>query len=719
MTDAGDDVLLMQRLAEENAALRLRLADAEDTLRALRSGEVDAILVGEDVYVLEGADTAANRFRNDVLAQMDDAVFVLDAEGHVVYVNAAVERQYGVTAAEALGRPQAALFTQEWDSDAEEQTARGALDLEGFWRGRCTYRTPAGRRLLVECSKSRLRDARGNPAGLLVVARDFSVQAAAESALAASRARLQFALESARIGEWDLDLETDTSTRSLRHDMCFGYTAPVLRWGLKTFRSHVHPADLAQVEQTVAEAIGKRDEMHFECRVIWPDGSVHWIEVHATVFRQGGTARSMVGIVADVSERKLAEATLRDADRRKDVFLATLAHELRNPMAPISNSLAIMRRSDNPALHAQALTTVEKQLAHLVRLVDDLLDVSRISQGKMTLRLARIDVGSVLQSAIDSVVPRIEQKQHRLEVQWPDTPIALDGDMTRLTQALTNVLDNAAKYTQAGGHIQLSARREDGEAVISVRDNGAGIDPSKLGQVFELFTQVGRTRDQSQGGMGIGLALVKRLVEMHGGTVHARSAGEGRGSTVVLRLPLPLSDSQSMPLASLPVPAPSVGPAPVPPPEPAAAQACAAAALPDVPHTPLPAMIAINELSSTARRLRVLVVDDNADSADSLAMLLQLMGHESTIARDGEEAVALAASYLPDVILMDIGLPGVDGYEASRRIRAQAPERDVLLVALTGWGQAADRERSRQAGLDQHLVKPIDPEHLESLLSTV
>jgi len=683
-----DEALL--RLAEENAALRLRIADAEDTLRALRSGEVDAILVGEDVYVLEGADTAANRFRSDVLAQMEDAVIVLDTEGHVVYLNAAAERQYGVPSAEALGRPRSALFTPEWDSDADEQAARQALADEGFWRGRCIHRTATGRRLIVECSNSHLRDAHGSLAGLLVVARDFSVQAAAESALAASRARLQFALESARIGEWDLDLESDSSVRTLRHDLCFGYTRPVPRWGLATFKSHVHPADLMRVEQNVNEALGWRDEMHLECRVIWPDGNVHWIEIHATVFRHGGKPRSMAGIVADISERKFAEEALRDADRRKDVFLATLAHELRNPMAPISNSLAIMRRSESPALHAQAMASVEKQLAHLVRLVDDLLDVSRISQGKMTLRLARIDVAEVLQSAIDSALPRLEQKQHRLEVQWPESPIAFDGDMTRLTQALTNVLDNAAKYTPEGGRIELSACREFGEVVIRVRDDGSGIHPAHLGQVFELFTQVGRARDHSQGGMGIGLALVKRLVEMHGGTVHARSAGEGRGTTVVLRLPLPAT-------------APSVAQTQMMPPAPEA-----------LPAAPTPA-----ELVTPSRRLRVLVVDDNADSADSLAMLLELMGHASTIARDGEQAVDLAASYLPDVILMDIGLPGVDGYEASRRIRAQVPHRDVLLVALTGWGQAADRERSRQAGLDQHLVKPIDPEHLESLLASL
>ncbi|MEO5770977.1 MAG: PAS domain-containing sensor histidine kinase, partial [Burkholderiaceae bacterium] len=589
MAEPRDDQSQL-RLAEENAALRLRLADAEDTLRALRSGEVDAILVGEDVYVLEGAETAANRFRSDVLSQMEDAVIVLDTEGHVVYINAAAERQYGVPSVEALGRPQTALFSQEWDSDTDEQAARQALEDNGFWRGRCIYRTPTGRRLFVECSNSRLRDARGNLAGLLVVARDFSVQAAGESALAASRARLQFALESARIGEWDLDLESDSSVRSQRHDLCFGYTRPVPRWGLATFKSHLHPADLMRVEQTVNEALGWRDEMHLECRVIWPDGGVHWIEVHATVFRQGGKPRSMAGIVADVSERKFAEEALRDADRRKDVFLATLAHELRNPMAPISNSLAVMRRSESPALHAQAMATVEKQLAHLVRLVDDLLDVSRISQGKMTLRLARIDVAEVLQSAIDSVFPRIEQNQHRLEVQWPESPIAVDGDMTRLTQALTNVLDNAAKYTPEGGLIQLAARREFSEVVISVRDNGSGIHPANLGQVFELFTQVGRTRDHSQGGMGIGLALVKRLVEMHSGTVHARSAGEGRGTTVILRLPLPAT-------------AASVAQAQVMQPATATVQVAAPAAAPAA--EPLPCAPASTELAAPSRRLRV------------------------------------------------------------------------------------------------------------------
>ena len=292
--------------------------------------------------------------------------------------------------------------------------------------------------------------------------------------------------------------------------------------------------------------------------------------------------------------------------------------------------------------------------------------------------------------------------------------MAIEGDLVRLTQALTNLLDNATKYTQEGGRIQLSARREFDELVVSVRDNGAGIHPAHLNQVFELFTQVGRTRDHSQGGMGIGLALVKRLIEMHGGTVHARSAGEGRGTTVVLRLPLPANppaaaDAQPVAPAATAVSAQRANAAP----------AAAAAAPPDAVPTALQALPAAGEAAPHTRQLRVLVVDDNADSADSLAMLLQLMGHASTIARDGEEAVALAASYLPDVILMDIGLPGVDGYEASRRIRAQAPQRDVLLVALTGWGQAADRERSRQAGLDQHLVKPIDPEHLESLLATL
>ena len=703
MAETGNAGTLL-RLAEENAALRLRLADAENTLRALRNGEVDAILMGEDVYVLEGADTAANRFRSDVLAQMEDAVIVLDNEEHVVYINAATERQYGVTAAEALGRPRSALFAQEWASHADEEAARQVLKDMGFWRGRCAYRTSAGKRLLVECSNSRLRDARGNLTGSLVVARDFSVQAAAENALAASRARLQFALESAHVGEWDLDLESDTSARSLRHDLCFGYTRPVPRWGLVTFKTHVHPADLARVEQTFSEALGWRDEMHFECRVIWPDGSVHWIEVHATVFRLGGQPRTMAGIVVDISERKFADEALRDADRRKDIFLATLAHELRNPLAPISNSLAIMRRSSSNELHAQAMGTVEKQLSHLVRLVDDLLDVSRISQGKLTLRLARIDVAEVLRSAIDSALPRIERKQQQLEVQWPDSPIAIDGDLTRLTQALTNVLDNAAKYTLEGGRIQLSACREFGEVAITVRDNGAGIHPANLGQVFELFTQVGRTRDQSQGGMGIGLALVKRLVEMHGGSVHARSAGESRGTTVVLRLPMPVTPPTVALGGAQPQPQPAVP-----------ANASRAPLAPEPEPEPEPEL----RPEIAARRLRVLVVDDNADSADSLAMLLQLMGHESMIARDGEQAVELAATYLPNVILMDIGLPGCDGYEASRRIRAQAPQRNLLIVALTGWGQAADRERSRQAGLDQHLVKPIDPEHLETLLAGV
>lgn len=668
---AHADLASLQR---ENAALKARLQEAEDTLHALRCGEVDAIMVGEHVYTLEGSEAAANRFRSDVLAQMDDAVLVLDASGHVIYLNPAAERQYGVAPSWALGRPRASLYTEEWPDAADEDAAQRAMQDPGYWRGRNLHRRADGSALLVECAHSALRDERGAVTGKLVVARDVSARAAAEAALHESRARLHFALESARIGDWELDLDTGSTRRSLRHDQCFGYDAPVPDWNFEVCLQHVHVDDRIAVHQAVARAADGGGDAHFECRVVWPDATEHWIEVHATLAVGGTPVRRLVGIVCDITERKRAEAALREADGRKDVFLATLAHELRNPLAPIRNAVRILQLTAEPQARERALATLERQLEHLVRLLDDLMDVSRISRGKMELRRAPVAVAAVLLNAVDSTRPLFEQRRHELVLNLPPQPVVLDADPTRLTQVVVNLLDNAAKYTPDCGLITLSAQPQGDTLLISVQDNGIGIHPAMLPRVFDMFTQVKRRTGAATEGMGIGLALVQRLVELHGGSVRALSEGEARGTTMELRLPLQVAT--------------------------AAAPALAAPAAPGLPPT----------------SRRVLVAEDNPDSASSMVMLLQLMGHQTAVAHDGLQAVASAREFLPQVVLMDIGLPGCDGYEAARRIRAQDWGRDMLLVALTGWGQDTDRERSRQAGINHHLLKPVDPKRLEVLL---
>ncbi|MEO6710382.1 MAG: ATP-binding protein, partial [Planctomycetota bacterium] len=568
------------------------------------------------------------------------------------------------------------IYTQEWLSPGDEADFRAALDKLGYWRGRSRHIARDGRRRLVESSVSQMRDAEGAVIGSLAVIRDVSDQAASEAALLESRARLQFTLDAARIGAWDLDLQSGTARRSARFDHCFGYSEPPQNWTYQIFLAHLHPEDRLLVERGFQEAIDSSGEWHFECRVVWPDNSVHWIEAHGKVFTEHDKPRRMLGIVFDATERKHVQLALVDADKRKDEFLATLAHELRNPLAPISHSLQILRLSNDTQVHERAQSMIERQLAQMVHLVDDLLDVSRISQGKLELRREWIEIATVLQNAIDTSQPLIESRNHMLVLELPERTVLVDADMTRLTQVVSNLLNNAAKYTPDGGRIVLSATFDGDSVQITVTDSGIGIPKAMLPRVFDMFTQINRRLERSQGGLGIGLALVKRLVEMHGGTVAARSEGENQGTSMVLRLP--------------------------------AIERLAPA------NPSKPAALGTQEAGSG---FRVLVVDDNRDSADSLVIALTLNGHVTATAYDGEEALSKAREFLPDAVFLDIGLPGISGYEAARRIRAEPWGKEILLLALSGWGQEEDQQRSHEAGFDQHLVKPVDPSVLTDLLA--
>ncbi len=370
---------------------------------------------------------------------------------------------------------------------------------------------------------------------------------------------------------------------------------------------------------------------------------------------------------------------MRQADLRKDEFLATLAHELRNPLAPIHHALQVMRQTTNPVEQRTNREVIERQVRQLVHLVDDLLDVSRVSRGKLDLRKGPVTLAEVLKSGIETSRPLVEAQGHALTVTLPPEPVWLFADLTRLAQVFSNLLNNSAKYTEPGGQIALTAGVEGREVLISVSDTGIGISPDMLPHVFDVFRQAANAGEHAQGGLGIGLTLVRRIIELHGGSVEARSQGLGQGSEFVVRLP-----------------------ADVPPPAPSSAD------------TANPSRIEPREPS-----LRVLVVDDNADSADTLAMLLRMSGHEVAVARDGYSAVDQTASFRPDLVLLDIGLPGISGYEAARRIRQLPGGPAVQLVALTGWGQEDDRRRSREAGFDQHLVKPVDFDALRNLLAGV
>jgi two-component system CheB/CheR fusion protein len=392
-----------------------------------------------------------------------------------------------------------------------------------------------------------------------------------------------------------------------------------------------------------------------------------------------GAAALVGGMAIDITEQKRIEAALREADRRKDEFLATLSHELRNPLAPLSNGLQLLRGKIllDPG-SAPVLEMIERQVQQLVRLIDDLLDVSRINTGKILLRRQRIELSAVVRDAVEACRPRIEAARQELSVALPPEPVILDADRTRLAQALLNLLNNASKFTGSGGHIWLTADREGEELAIRVRDTGIGIPAEMLSRVFEMFTQVDPSQERASGGLGVGLSLVRTLVEMHGGRVDAFSLGPGLGSELEVRLPLPAQEH------AFPAPA-GAG---------------------EMPAAPPPV-------------LRILVVDDNQDSAESLATLLALKGHHVRTAFDGPGALDAAGEFRPGVLLLDIGLPGMNGYEVAEKLREQARFQDVALIAVTGWGQEKDRRRSEAAGFRHHLVKPVDLAELERLLASL
>jgi PAS domain S-box-containing protein len=405
--------------------------------------------------------------------------------------------------------------------------------------------------------------------------------------------------------------------------------------------------------------------------------STHFRKAHRPAERELRMLDLFARQAADLIDRQWAEEALqrqaealREADARKDEFLATLAHELRNPLAPIRNALQILKLSSGDlATSARMVGMMERQLQQLVRLVDDLLDVSRVTRGRIELRKQPVEIAAVVRSAVELSQPLIESGQHQLSLELPKESIRLEADPTRLAQVFANLLNNAAKYTEAGGRIRIAVRREGAEVVVSVSDDGIGIPPEMLGRVFEMFQQVDASGKRSRGGLGIGLTLARTLVRMHGGSVEAHSAGVGKGSDFVVRLPaLPVSEH-------------------------------GAAARPRSGDV------------STARR-RILVVDDNVDAAESLAGFLELVGHDVLVAYEGDTALREAREKRPDVVLLDIGLPGTDGYEVARALRREPGLAGALLIAVTGYGREEDRRRSREAGFDHHLVKPLDPASL-------
>ena len=526
------------------------------------------------------------------------------------------------------------------------------------------------RRLFTQLAP--LHDAGGRLVQWFGTSTDLSPLEQAEQAVRESEERLREGLLAANMAAWTWDLDSGETRFSDNAQAVFGaaWQADASDW------SFLPGADRARLRAMAEDAQARHTSYRCEVELPGSDGGLRWIEVCGKADSRTDAPRSIStsgGIALDVSERKRAEMALLLADQRKDEFLAMLAHELRNPLAPISSALKIMEllSPDAPPQVKKAREVIDRQTRHLSRLVDDLMDVSRISTGKIVLRDEQVDAAVVVLRAIEMNRPLLEARGHHLHTHGLEAPQMLRGDSTRLTQVIGNLINNAAKYTEAGGIIKVGLAREGDWLVIRVVDNGVGMSPQIVPHVFNLFLQAERSLDRSLGGLGIGLSVVRQLTELHGGTAEAHSAGERMGSEFVIRLP----------------------------------------AL----NAPLPADAGVCGPPTPAAR-RILVVDDNRDAVDALAMMLKLGGNDVEIAYEGTTALGMAQSFVPDAVVLDIGLPGMDGYEVARRLRARPETAGALIVAVTGYGQKEDRERSRAAGFDHHLVKPIESDALLMLL---
>ena len=600
-----------------------------------------------------------------------DAVAVRRSSGEILYWNNGAERTYGWSAAEAIGRVCHDLLKTDFPGplSAIEQT----LDESGVWEGRLVHTHRDGNRITVD-SRWAL-DAAAGERVVLEINRDVTPRLAAEESARQRERQLRFITDNAPVLIAYCDLD---------HRFKFVNRPYAARFGLE-------PADL--IGRRIPEILGHEAYDTIKPYLARALAGKHVdVEIEVPYERLGrqfmrfayepeldehGAVIGYVAAIINVSDRRRAEEALREANSRKDAFLATLAHELRNPLAAMRNSVHLLTmRHAGAAVSERAGAIVNRQLKQLVRLVEDLLDVSRISRGQLQLRMTRSTLAEVIGAAVESTSLALGTESRNVRVIVPQESIALDADVERLSQVFVNLLTNATKYTPDGGEITIDASATADDVTVSVTDTGIGIPSDMLEAVFGMFTQVHRTSDRVSGGLGIGLTLVRSIVELHGGSVTAESHGTDRGSTFRVRLPRvqqnsPRAERETSPSAE------------------------------------------------TAVSKRVLIADDNLDAAESLQLWLQLSGHDVQIAKNGTEALKVAAEFRPEVALLDLGMPGLSGFEVARRIREAPWGGGIVLVALTGWGQDEDRRKSAEAGFDHHLTKPIAPDDIESLIANL
>ena len=617
-------------------------------------------------------------FRRVVEQSRDYAVFVLDPRGNIRTWNLGAQRLKGYRPEEIIGRHFSAFYTPAaidsgWPAHELKVAEReGRFEDEG-WRVRND-----GSRFWANVIITALRDDAGHLIGFSKFTRDLTERRLHEEALRQSEERFRLLVEGVQdYAIYMLDTEGMVSSWNTGARRIKGYTREEIVG--RHFSNFYTPEDVDAGKPWEALAQAK-SAGHFESEG-WrmrKDGSRFWARAVLTPLHDDeGVLRGFAKVTQDLSERRQLRS-LEKVAQNVNEFIAMLAHELRNPLAPIRTAVQVMPHVE-PASQDQLRKTIDRQSANLVRIVDDLVDISRITRGVLAIERTASDLADIVRDAVDTVVPAIEARRHTLEVIAPPMPVTVMVDRHRINQVLVNLLTNAARYTPEGGSISVTVEAAGGFAAVRVRDNGRGIEADMQERIFDMFVQGRSPLERVSGGLGVGLALARRLVEMHGGTLEVHSAGRDQGSEFVLRLQLPRE---------------------------ATLESSAAASAPKSPGIPSPGL------------RRILVVDDNIDAAQTLQVLLDSLGHEVRVANDGRGAIETATEFRPDVVLLDIGMPGMDGYEVARRLRTlKASDPPLRIVAVTGWGQDLDRQRSREAGFDVHLVKPVDLEQLENILA--
>ena len=614
-----------------------------------------------------------NLYKMLVEQARDYAVFALDKEGRILTWNTGAQRIKGYDPAEIIGRHFSVFYPHEsvasgWPAhELKVAAAEGRFEDEG-WRVR-----KDGSRFWASVIITALRDEEGKLLGFSKITRDVTDRRLHEEALRQSEERFRLMVEGVvDYAIYMLDAEGVVTSWNAGAQRIKGYAREDIMG--KHFSRFYPPGDLENgkpwEELAIARRIGRTEDEGWRVR---KDGSRFWARTVLTALHdEQGHLRGFAKVTQDLTDRRHAQ-DLEQATRNMTEFIAVLAHELRNPLAPIRNAVHLMGKTpaDDPS-QKTLRELVDRQSRHLARIVDDILDIARITRGSLAIERERVDIADAARRAIEMTAPLVEANRHQLEVELPGQPIPVRGDLHRLTQVLGNLLNNAARYTPRGGRIWVTAARENNAAVVKVRDNGVGLDPGLREKIFDMFVQGRSSLERIGGGLGVGLALARKIAELHGGALEAYSEGRGHGTEFTLRLPL---DSAQVAEPRAPASEPAK--------------------------------------ASAARR--VLVVDDNVDAATMLELLLRSLGHETRVVYDGASALKVAAEFHPDIVLLDIGMPGLDGYEVARRLRTMK-DRPRRIIAVTGWGQPADRQRSHEAGFDRHLVKPVEASELARIL---